>query len=76
MFPAGDGILQIRLARNFVQVHKQFMNSRFVTALLLLATAGFLFAQAEQVKSKAKDLKKKVESQQTNRVDKASPPKQ
>ena len=51
------------------------MKSRIVSALLVLATAGFLFAQAEQVKGKAKDLKKKVEGQQTNQVDKANPPK-
>jgi hypothetical protein len=51
------------------------MKSRIVSALLLLATAGSLFAQAEQVKGKAKDLKKKVEGQQTNQVDKANPPK-
>jgi hypothetical protein len=36
--------------------------------------ATFVFAQAEQVKGKAKDLKKKIESQQTNQVDKTNPP--
>ena len=51
-----------------------FMKSRIVSALLLLATAGFLFAQAEQVKSKAKDLKKKVEGQQTNQVQNPTQP--
>jgi hypothetical protein len=54
-------------------VHKLFMKARIVSALIILATAGFLFAQAEQVKGKAKDLKKKVEGQ-TNKVDKATPP--
>ena len=63
------------LARPAIPVHTCAMNSRIVSALLLLATAGFLFAQAEQVKGKAKDLKKKVETQQTNQVDKATPPK-
>ena len=63
------------LARGGFRVHKHSMKSRIVSALLLLATAGFLFAQAEQVKGKAKDLKKKVEGQQTNQVDKANPPK-
>jgi hypothetical protein len=51
------------------------MKSRIVAALVILASAAFLFAQAEQVKGKAKDLKKKVEGQQTNQVDKANPPK-
>jgi hypothetical protein len=51
------------------------MKSRIVSALVILVSAGFLFAQAEQVKGKAKDLKKKVEGQQTNQVDKANPPK-
>lgn len=51
------------------------MKSRIVAALVIFASAAFLFAQAEQVKGKAKDLKKKVEGQQTNQVDKANPPK-
>ncbi len=51
------------------------MKTRVVSALLLLATASFLFAQAEQVKGKAKDLKKKVEGQQTNQIDKVNPSK-
>lgn len=50
------------------------MKLRIISALLVLASAVFLFAQAEQVKGKAKDLKKKVEGQQTNKVDKATPP--
>ena len=50
------------------------MKPRIISALLVLASAVFLFAQAEQVKGKAKDLKKKVEGQQTNKVDKATPP--
>ena len=52
------------------------MKARIVSGLFLLASVVFLFAQAEQVKGKAKDLKKKVEGQQTNKVDKANPPKQ
>ena len=51
------------------------MKPRIISALFVLASAVFLFAQAEQVKSKAKDWKKKVEGQQTNQVDKANPPK-
>jgi cell division protein FtsL len=51
------------------------MKSRIVSALVILVSTAFLFAQAEQVKGKAKDLKKKVEGQQTNQVDKANPPK-
>ena len=50
------------------------MKLRIISTLLVLASAVFLFAQAEQVKGKAKDLKKKVEGQQTNKVDKANPP--
>jgi hypothetical protein len=51
------------------------MKAKIVSTLLVLASATFLFAQAEQIKGKAKDLKKKVEGQQTNTVDKANPPK-
>ena len=51
------------------------MKLRFVPAVLVLASAVCLFAQAEKVKGKAKDLKKQVETQQTNQVDKANPPK-
>ena len=50
------------------------MKPRIISALLVLASAVFLFAQAEQVKGKAKDLKKKVEGQQTNKVNKPNPP--
>lgn len=35
-----------------------------------------VLAQSEQVKKKAKDLKRDVEQKQTNQVDKATPPKQ
>jgi hypothetical protein len=44
------------------------MNARILSAALVLATAVCLFAQAEQVKGRAKDLKKKIEAQQTNQV--------
>ena len=44
------------------------MKTRIVSAVLVLASAVCLFAQAEQVKGKAKDLKKKIETQQTNQV--------
>ncbi|HTD68304.1 MAG TPA: hypothetical protein VK846_17400 [Candidatus Limnocylindria bacterium] len=46
-----------------------------VLTVLFAASATLVFAQAEQVKGKAKDLKKKIEAQQTNKVDKANPPK-
>lgn len=36
--------------------------------------ATLLFAQADQVKGRAKDLKKKIEAQQTNQVEKPTPP--
>ena len=51
------------------------MKPRMISALLVLASCLFLFGQAEQVKGKAKDLKKKIEGDQTNKVDKANPPK-
>ena len=44
-----------------------------VLTLLFAASATLVFAQAEQVKGKAKNLKKQVEGQ-TNKVDKATPP--
>jgi cell division protein FtsL len=44
------------------------MKTRIVSAMLVLASAVCLFAQAEKVKGKAKDLKKKIEAQQTNQV--------
>ena len=44
------------------------MKAKVISAFVILVSAGFLFAQAEQVKGKAKDLKKKVEGQQTNQV--------
>ena len=55
--------------------YQSVMKPRIISALFVLASAVFLFAQAEQVKGKAKDLKKKVEGQQTNQVDKPNPPK-
>ena len=50
------------------------MKTKIVSAGLLLACAVGLSAQAEQAKGKAKELKKKVEAQQTNQVDKPTPP--
>ena len=45
-------------------------------ALVVLASVSLLFGQAEQVKGKAKDLKKKIEGQQTNQVQNpGQPPK-
>ena len=44
------------------------MKTRIISAMLVLFATIALFAQAEQVKGKAKDLKKKVEAQQTNQV--------
>ncbi len=51
------------------------MKTRILTALVVLASAAFLFAQADQVKGKAKDLKKKIEGQQTNQVQQPNPSK-
>ena len=51
------------------------MKTRILTALVVLASTAFLFAQAEQVKGKAKDLKKKIEGQQTNQVQQPNPAK-
>lgn len=48
------------------------MKLRIVFATVILASAVCLFAQAEKVKGKAKDLKKQIESQQTNQVGKAT----
>ena len=48
------------------------MKTRIIPAMLVLASAIALWAQAEQVKGRAKDLKKKVEAQQTNQVSKAT----
>jgi hypothetical protein len=50
------------------------MNTRIISAVLVLASAIALLAQAEQVKGKAKDLKKKIEAQQTNQVGKVTNP--
>lgn len=52
------------------------MKAKLIFTLIALVSATFVFGQAEQIKGKAKDLKKKVEGQQTNQVDKANPPKQ
>jgi cell division protein FtsL len=48
------------------------MKTRIVSAMLVLASAISLLAQAEQVKGKAKDLKKKIEAQQTNQIGRAT----
>jgi hypothetical protein len=48
------------------------MKRRIILAALVLTSAVCLFAQAEKVKAKAKDLKKQVEGQQTNQVGKAT----
>ena len=45
------------------------MKTKILCAAVLLATSVVLFAQAEQVKKKAKDLKRTVE---TNQVDHAT----
>ena len=44
------------------------MKTKILCGALLLATTVALFAQAEQVKKKAKDLKRNVEVGQTNQV--------
>jgi cell division protein FtsL len=41
----------------------------FIVAALLVAVSAFcVFGQAEQVKKKAKDLKRDIETQQTNQI--------
>ena len=50
------------------------MNTRIVSELVIFASSVLLFGQAEQVKGKAKDLKKKVEGQQTNQVQNPTQP--
>lgn len=56
--------------------HKTSMKTLIVSALVVLASVSLLFGQAEQVKGKAKDLKKKIEGQQTNQVQNpGQPPK-
>ena len=44
------------------------MKTKILCGALLLTTTVALFAQAEQVKKKAKDLKRNVEAGQTNQV--------
>ena len=52
------------------------MKTLIAFALVVVASVSLLFGQAEQVKGKAKDLKKKVEGQQTNQVQNpGQPPK-
>ena len=54
--------------------HKGGMKIKIVSTALLLASAVLVFAQAEQVKGKAKDLKKKIEAGQTNQVEQPNQP--
>ena len=42
------------------------MKTRILCGEFLIASALYLVAQSEQVKGKAKDLKRKIEAQQTN----------
>ena len=44
------------------------MKTRILFGALVFASAAYLVAQSEQVKGKAKDLKRKIEAQQTNSV--------
>jgi hypothetical protein len=67
-------ITKKRLANHGCAGHKSDMKARIVSALLILLTAGFVFAQAEKVKGKARDLKKDIEQKQTNKVDKPTTP--
>jgi hypothetical protein len=50
------------------------MKSILIVTVSLAVSAAFVFGQAEQVKGKAKDLKKKIEAQQTNQIEKPTPP--
>jgi cell division protein FtsL len=42
------------------------MKTRIAVTLMLAAFATIVFAQAEKIKGKAKDLKRNIEAQQTN----------
>lgn len=55
--------------------HKTSMKTLIASALAVVASVSLVFGQAEQVKGKAKDLKKKIEGQQTNQVQNPAPPK-
>jgi hypothetical protein len=44
------------------------MNTRIILALVALASVVSVLAQSELVKKKAKDLKRDVETQQTNQI--------
>ena len=48
--------------------HLVSMKTLLVTAALVCVSAVCVFAQAELVKKKAKDLKRDVETQQTNQI--------
>jgi hypothetical protein len=48
------------------------MNIRIVSAVLVLVSALAVLAQAERIKGKAKDLKRDIESKQTNKVNVAT----
>jgi hypothetical protein len=44
------------------------MKTLFAVALLACVSVSLVFGQAEQVKKKAKDLKRDIETQQTNQI--------
>ena len=49
--------------------HLEFpMKTLFTVALLACVSISLVFGQAEQVKKKAKDLKRDIETQQTNQI--------
>jgi len=52
------------------------MKSKLFPAVMLalVVSVALVFGQADQVKTRAKDLKKKIETQQTNQVEKPTPP--
>ena len=50
------------------------MKTLIASVLVVLASVSLLCGQAEQVKGKAKDLKKKIEAGQTNQVEQPNQP--
>jgi hypothetical protein len=55
-----------RLTARFSAATLPRMKTRIAVTLMLAAFATIVFAQAEKIKCKAKDLKRNIEAQQTN----------
>jgi hypothetical protein len=57
-----------RLPRPSLKTIFAHMKTFIVIALLACISVACVFGQAEQVKKKAKDLKRSIETQQTNQI--------